>query len=413
MLTLCIVDVDRWVVENIPDVGAFVKTLEENWGVRAVDASDTGHMTIGGSLVQIQCVLSQLNSLLPPKSPRSPSSVTNCGIMGNRESQVDELPRVTFEKEPACPTSEVGTVVDPYIMNYAKKFFLNDIQTLERKHHVTYEFDQQDEVALVYILPVGNKGGMEQTPQHIWKAKEQFCRLYHSVFKQVKMKTVRCGSNDTTSLQNSTELAVFETRNMFKCLYVIENPPGEITLVGKPKCVALASDWLARKFSVSMPSDSSSTGNLNVLRMVLSREDEKHVLSVACCDTAKRLTQGRTVSILDDLGNVPSWNSPEGNGKNATRDTENAGPDRGEDDKADSNMNKSDNIDDDTSFDTFIRYDTGERMIPAGETDNHMMSDDSNEVDIRVFCDASTNTSGGLVSGFGTREYLPWVGLPW
>ena len=395
MLTLCIVDVDPLVAQNIPDVGAFVKTLETDWGVRAVDANDTGHMTIGGSLVQIQCVVSQLNSLVkpqPPKSPTSLLSVTKSVIMGNRESPVAEPSADTMERQSAMPKSEVGTVVDPYIMDYAKKFFHDDIQALERKHRVTYEFDQQDEVALVYIIPID--GDTEQTPQHIWKAKEQFCRFYHSVFKQVKMKTVKCGGSDAMSSQNPTELAVFETRNMFKCLYVIENPPGEITLVGKPKCVALASDWLARKFSVSMPGDSSSTGNLNVLRMVLSIE-EKCVLSVACCETAKKLSLGKTVSIQDDLRSVAYRNSPEGNETVVTEDTENVGSGRG--DSVPDGKDNDDTTDlgngDDAMYDTFIRYDTGEMpATPAGDTDNHMTSGDSKEVAIRLFCDASTNT---------------------
>ena len=464
MLTLCIVDVDRWVVENLPDVGAFVKTLETDWGVRAVDASDTGHLTIGGALVQIQCVVSQLNDLLTEQPPRTPK--TNCGIMGNRESQVEDLKSETIPKETAFPKAEVGTVVDPFIMDYAKKFFLDDIRALEQKYRVTYEFDQQDEVALVYILPVGGEG--EHSPQHIWKAKEQFCRFYHSVFKQVKMKTVTCGDSDTISPPDATEKTVFETRNMFKCLFVIENPAGEITLVGKPKCVALATDWLARKFSVALSSGSASTGNLNVLRMVLSLDTEKHVLSVACCDTAKRLISGRTVSILDDLGNVipesstdvtdgsPRDSVTDGNRRDTVtdgnrsdtvtdgnprdmetdaspcdiegvtdgnprdiedvtddnpRDTDDVPPDSDgnvtttPDVHDNTNTLQLDNDDNDASFDTFIRYDTGDVMNAPGETDNH---DDSNEVlGVLRVSDAFTNISDGFFSGTSGNHSLP------
>ena len=416
MLTLCIVDIDRWVVDNIPDVGSFVKTLETDWGVRAVDASDTGHLTIGGSLVQIQCVVSQLNDLLTEQPPRTPKTPTNCGIMGNRESQVEDLKSETIPKETGFPKAEVGTVVDPFIMDYAKKFFFDDIHALEQKHHVTYEFDEQDEVALVYILPVSGEGSTEHSPQHIWKAKEQFCRFYHSVFKQVNMKTVKCRDSSTISPLDATEKTVFETRNMFKCLFVIENPAGEITLVGKPKCVELATDWLARRFSVALSGGSASTGNLNVLRMVLSMDTEKHVLSVACCDTARRLISGRTVSILDHLGNVipessahvtdgnPCDTVTDGNPRDTVtdgnpRDTDDVLPDSEGNvtttpDVQDNTDTMKFGIDDnDASFDTFIRYDTGEVMHASEEMYNHAALDDNNEVlAVHTVCDAFTNT---------------------
>ena len=154
--------------------------------------------------------------------------------------------RSVDHKSDTSARTKQTTDLDTNVVNYIQKIHTTKVREMEIYHQIVIFYERMGEITTVHFT---SKDENDNVRLQIQAAKEEFISFYQTIFYSVVKETIafdpeKCPEKNCHAITNAVKTAFAST------LYVSEDIPGEIMIVGAYEQVTTAAEWIKLKLGL-------------------------------------------------------------------------------------------------------------------------------------------------------------------